>query len=332
MALEVNKKQWGIGAEGGAAAVTASAMCNQFLVTRAPASAFRNARACPPELPVRVRAQRGRGGVGKVFSKVFPVLFAWRRRPLRPRRLLLPPRPRRPPRRLLPPMPALSPWASLACPLTSPAPSSTALQATPLSRPPRLCVAPSFLSPSCFSMPQCVSCPVCSRRKQHNSWRLYFNAACRLLEPGLRSVNCVSCDLMWVVLVCPLSLFVHYVFPGWQFLGMAGPRAAGHRDKFGGKHVCPSLLPLYLTLSTAKWLTLSTAKWRFCCAGVEREIMWLLMRQSDIATDGKHLGWGLRVCCARLLGREETEGDAGQGMYHDTPETQGRESESRERE
>ena len=29
MALEVNKKQWGIGADGGAAAVTASAMCNQ---------------------------------------------------------------------------------------------------------------------------------------------------------------------------------------------------------------------------------------------------------------------------------------------------------------
>jgi hypothetical protein len=257
-----------------------------------------------------------------MLSKLFPVLFVWRR-PLRPR-LLLPPRPRRPPKRLLPPMLALAPWASLACPLTSPAPLSTALPATPLSRPPRLCVAPSFLSPSSFSMSPCVSCPVCSRRKQHNSWRLYFNAACRLLEPGLRECQLCVCDLMWVVLVCPLSLFVHYVFPGWQFLGMAGPRAAGHRDKFGGKHVCPSLLPLYLTLSTAKW--------RFWCAGVEREIMWLLMRQSDIATDGKHLGWGLRVCCARLLGREETEGDAGQGMYHDTPETQGRESESRERE
>ena len=38
-ALEVNKKQWGIGAEGGAA-VTASAMLHQFLVTHAPASAF----------------------------------------------------------------------------------------------------------------------------------------------------------------------------------------------------------------------------------------------------------------------------------------------------
>lgn len=41
-----------------------------------------------------------------------------------------------------------------------------------------------------------------------------------------------------------LSLCVHchcvfVVFPGWQFLGMAGPRAAGHRDKFGGKHVRP---------------------------------------------------------------------------------------------
>ena len=23
-----------------------------------------------------------------------------------------------------------------------------------------------------------------------------------------------------------------------QFLGMAGPRAPGHREKFGGKHVC----------------------------------------------------------------------------------------------
>jgi hypothetical protein len=170
-----------------------------------------------------------------VLPEVFPVLFVWRRRPLRPRRLLLPPRPRRPPRRLLPPMPALSPWASLACPLTSPAPSSTALPATPLRRPPRLCVAPSLLSPSCFSMPQCVSCPVCSRRKQHNSWRLYFNAACRLLESA-----CTECKRC-VDLVCPLSLCVHYVFPGWQFLGMAGPRAAGHRDKFGGKHVCPPL-------------------------------------------------------------------------------------------
>ena len=229
MALEVNKKQWGIGAEGGAAAVTASAMCNQFLVTRAAASAFRNARACPPELPVRVRAQRGRGGVGKVLSKVFPVLFAWRRRPLRPRRLL-------------PPMPALSPWASLACPLTSPAPSSTALPATPLSRPPRLCVAPSFLSPSCFSMPQCVSCPVCSRRKQHNSWRLYFNAACRLLEPGLRSVNCVSCDLMWVVLVCPLSLFVHYVCSlvgsSWAWRAPARPVTATNSAASTYVHPC----------------------------------------------------------------------------------------------
>ena len=75
MALEVNKKQWGIGAEGGAAAVTASAMCNQVLVTRAAASAFRNARACPPELPVRVRAQRGRGGVGNE-KRLVPLTIA----------------------------------------------------------------------------------------------------------------------------------------------------------------------------------------------------------------------------------------------------------------
>ena len=33
------------------------------------------------------------------------------------------------------------------------------------------------------------------------------------------------------------------------------------------------------------------------------------------------------MCCARPLDRAEREGDAGQGMYRDTPETPGRESE-----
>ena len=160
-----------------------------------------------------------------MLSKLFPVLFVWRR-PLRPR-LLLPPRPRRPPKRLLPPMLALAPWASLACPLTSPAPSSTALQATPLSRPPRLCVAPSVLSPSSFSMSPCVSCPVCSRRKQHNAWRLYFNAECRLLEPAVPYVDCIKvnvcCPCVSIVIVC--SLF-SLAGSSWAWLAPARPATA----------------------------------------------------------------------------------------------------------
>lgn len=221
-AVEVNKKQWGVGAEGGAA-VTASATCARFLVS----SALRNARACPSKV-----LRMGPEGRKRFSLKVFPAVLFTCHRPLRPRRLLLP-RPRRPPKRLQPPRTDTL-WAFLACPLTSPAPLSTALPATPLSRQHRLFVAPYFLSRSSFSMLPCVSCPV--RRTGNSTMHVHSISSlrCRLLQQP----TAVCCS-DHAVHVCAPS--VHCLLPGVQFLGMAGPRAAGHRDKFGGKHVCVPL-------------------------------------------------------------------------------------------